>query len=76
MVRRRRPIGHPGPIIDAIRSFRRDVILSRISAKVPPNSEQYRKATAVNAALCDLADALSGETGTLDAPAHRNPEVG
>lgn len=73
MVRRRRLITNPSEIIEAIRRFRTEIILYRIAAKVPPSSAQYRKASAANDALCDLADELSGSDRTLDSPPHSNP---
>ena len=72
-VRRRRLLDKPADIIEAIRRFRSDIILSRISAKVPPTSEQYRKASEANKALCELADELNDEAGTLQSGPHSNP---
>lgn len=75
MVRKRRPILNPSEIIEAIRRFRTEVLIGRISSKVPPTHAQYRKAQEADVALRGLADELSGGEDTLSVDPHTNPIV-
>lgn len=75
MRHRRRLITNPSDIIEAIRRFRSETILTRLLMQVPPTSTQYRKADMVDEALCNLADELSGKSGTLETSAHGIPKT-
>ena len=61
--------------VASIAAFRKETILPLL-AEVRPTVAQHRLARDANHALLALADDLAGETDTLIAPGHRNPDPG